>query len=61
MNRQNLEQAFKSYVEFEVAMRLAHEEACAAKNEFAEILIDDILQTAARTHWFLKRMKDAAK
>lgn len=60
MKSRNLEQAFKSYAEFEVALRAAHTDAVDGKNGFAEILIYELLEESSRTHWLLNRMKEAA-
>ena len=61
MKSRNMESAFQSYGEFEVALRMAHQDAIETKDRFAEILISQILEEAPRTHWLLKRMKEAAK
>ncbi|MDR3409510.1 MAG: hypothetical protein P4L87_00945 [Formivibrio sp.] len=60
MKSRNMEQAFQSYAEFEVALRLAHTDAVDAKDGFAEILIYQVLEKSSRTHWLLARMKEAA-
>jgi hypothetical protein len=60
MKSRNLEQAFKCYAEFEVALRSAHADAVDAKDGFAEILINKVLEKSSRTHWLLNRMKEAA-
>ena len=56
MKSENMVKAYGSFVEFEKTLRLAHTDAIDPKDQFAEILIFQMLEEATQTHWVLKRM-----
>jgi|GEM_PF-1203531 len=61
MKSRNLEDAFRLYNEFQVALRMSQTDAVATKNKFAAILISQLLEESSRTHWLLQRMTEAAQ
>lgn len=61
MKSENMVKAYDSFVEFERSLRMAHTDAIDAKDQFAEILIYQILENLLQTSWRLKRMGEAAK
>jgi hypothetical protein len=61
MKSDNMVKAYEYFVEFEKLLRMAHTDAIDAKDQFAEILIYQILENLSHTDWRLKRMGEAAK
>jgi hypothetical protein len=61
MKSESLTKAYDTYVECEKQLRMAHTDAIEAEDQFAEILIFQILEKMVEVDWRLKRMAEAAK
>lgn len=61
MRSENMVNAYESFRNFEIQLRMAHTDAIEAEDQFAEILIFLMLEKVVEIDWRLKLMSEAAQ
>ena len=61
MKSQNMVKAYELFSEFQIALRMTQTDAVESKDNFAAILVSQLLEETCRTHWLLQRMQEATQ